>query len=121
MKVTRKVKLATYNCVVHIIITDALNQEVNRIYKKHKSTEEFNDEAEGVVVTLTIENYYLILSTQYLTHNTVAHETYHIAVKVTEDRGITNEEAQAWLCGQVTAEVYKLIQNKKLIITNGKD
>lgn len=115
----KKFKLPTYACSVEIIITDKLSDEVNKIYKKHKFDDKFTDVAEGVVITIDIDKYYIILSTKYLSHNTIAHEVYHAAVRITEDRSISDEEAQAWLAGHLTEEVYKFIEKKKLTITHG--
>jgi len=116
MRKTKKIKLPTYNCNVIIVITDKLKEEVNSLYKKLKSNEKFIDDAEGVVITFDIDNYYIILDTFYLSHNTIAHEVYHATVKVTEDRDITDEESQAWLVGYITQEMYKHIYKNELNI-----
>lgn len=120
MRISKKLKLATYSCNMEIIITDNLPLEVDKIYKKHKFDEKFTDTAEGVVVSISLDNYYLIIDFKYLTHNTIAHEVYHTAVKVTEDRGVIDEEAQAWVSGYITAEVYKFLEKKNLKITHGR-
>lgn len=114
MRNSKKLKLPTYNCNLIIIITDSLKKEVNSIYKRLKHKEIFDEEAEGILLTLDIDNYYLIYDTQYLSHNTIAHEVYHAVVKVTEDRDIVDEESQAWLAGYLTEEVYKFIIKKGL-------
>lgn len=116
MKTQKKIKLLTYSCNVFIIITDELKNQVNSLYKKFKNNDQFNYEAEGVVVTFDIDNYYVILDKVYLSHNTIAHELYHAVVKVTEDREIVDEESQAWLMGYLTEEVYKFIERKKFNI-----
>lgn len=112
-------KLSTYACVVEIIITTKLTEEVNKIYKKNKFEDIFSDDAEGVVVTIEFDKYYIIFDLKYLSHNTIAHEVYHAAVRITEDRNISDEEAQAWLAGHLTEEVYKFLEKKKLNITHG--
>lgn len=120
MKKRKKIRLATYNCNLIIIITDMLTAEVNSIYKKLNHKESFQGEAEGVLLTLDIDNYYLIYDVNYLSHNTIAHEIYHAVVKVTEDRDIVEEEPQAWLCGYLAEEVYKYIQKNNFKIIKGK-
>ena len=120
MKKSKKIKLATYNCNLIIIITDKLKEEVNSIYKKLNCKDTFQGEAEGVLLTLDIDNYYLIYDIQYLSHNTIAHEIYHAVVKVTEDRDIVEEESQAWLCGYLAEEVYKFIQKNNFKVIKGK-
>lgn len=79
----------------------------------------FGAEAEGAVVMIGIEKYYLLLHKDFLTHNTIAHEVFHAAVRVTEDRDVTDEEAQAWLAGHLTAEIYKFLDKKKLEVKHG--
>jgi streptogramin lyase len=98
---------------------DNVKKEVEKLYKKFKIKEEFEDEAEGVVVSPNMDVYYLMLDRQYLTHNTIAHEVFHVAKRITEHRGITDEESQAWLAGHVTGELYKFLDKKKLIVKHG--
>ena len=49
-----------------------------------------------------------------MTHNTIAHEIYHVVVRVTEDRDIVDEESQAWLAGLITEKMYKFITLKNM-------
>lgn len=116
MNKRKKIKLSTYNCNVVFVITDQLILTVNNIYKALKCKELFSSEAEGVVLTVDIDNYYIVLDIQYLSHNTIAHELYHSVVKVTEDRDIVDEESQAWLMGYLTQEMYKFIEKSKFKI-----
>ena len=116
MNKRKKIKLSTYNCNVVFVITDQLILTVNNIYKALKCKELFSSEAEGVVLTVDIDNYYIVLDIQYLSHNTIAHELYHSVVKVTEDRDIVDEESQAWLMGYLTQEMYKFIEKNKFKI-----
>ena len=115
MKSTITIKLPTYSCQVIVTITDQLRIESDKIYKKYKLTNEDDEgENEGILISPEIDQYFLLVDTKYLTHNTLAHEIYHAVVRVTEDRGITDEEAQAWLCGHLTGEVYKFLEKKKV-------
>jgi len=116
MNKKKNIKLPTYNCNVVIIITDNLMAVVNSLYKRLKHKDVFDSEAEGVLITLDIDNYYIVLDIHYLSHNTIAHELYHSVVKVTEDRDIVDEESQAWLMGYLTDEVYKFVDKNKLKI-----
>ena len=120
MKLTKKFKLDTYTCEVELIITDNLIDEVNKIYKKFKLSEKFDEPSEGLTLTIDLDKYYIIINNEYLTHNTIAHEVYHLVVQVTEDRDIKDQEAQAWLCGHITEIVYKFLEKKKLIIKHGR-
>ena len=114
----KTIKLQTYNCNVIIIVTDDLKNNVNKIYKKLKHNDTLNQEAEGILITIDIDNYYVVFDIQYLSHNTIAHELYHAVVKVTEDRDIVEEEAQAWLMGYLSEVVYKYLQKNSFKIKN---
>jgi hypothetical protein len=118
-KTQTTIKLVTYDCQFTCIITDSLNEQVNRIYKKHKSSYRFIDSAEGVLFSLDIDKYYLVIDKKYLTHNTIAHEIFHAACRITKDRGIKDEEAQAWLCGHLSRVIYKFLNKKKFVIKHG--
>ena len=120
MKTTVKIRLATYNCNIVLIITDTLAVEAAKIYKKHKLIDESSPgEAEGILITPDIDKSYLIIDLGYLSHNTIAHEIYHAVKRVTEDRDIKDEEAQAWLAGHLSGEIYKYLDKKKITIKHG--
>ena len=119
LKHSKTIKLPLYNCKIHFIVTDQLNLVTNSIFKKFKQPSEFNDDAEGVMVTPEITDYFIIIDIKYLSYNTLAHEIYHAAVRITEDRGITDEETQAWVCGHLNETFHKFLEKKKLIINYG--
>ena len=119
MKITTTIKLPTYSCDLKISVVESVAKEVKRLYSKYNLPDSFEDEAEGAVVMPNTSVYYLLLNASYLTHNTIAHEVFHAAVRVTEDRDITDEEAQAWLAGHITGVVYKFLQKKKCSIKHG--
>lgn len=119
-KTTTTLKLPTYSCDLIIMVTDDLVAEANKIYKKYKIKEDFGDEAEGALIFVDIDKYYLLISSKYLSHNTIAHEIYHATVRITEDRGISDEEAQAWLTGHITGVVYKFLEKKNFSIKHGR-
>jgi hypothetical protein len=120
MKSSTTIKLPTYSCQVTFTVTDQLKTETLRIYKKFQLKEEEDDgENEGIVITPAIDNYFVLIDSKYLSHNTIAHEVYHAVVRVTEDRGIVDEEAQAWLCGHLTTVIYKFLSKKKFEIKHG--
>ena len=119
MRATTTIKTSTYSCEVIIIITDQLKLEAAKLYKKYKmKVAEDDGENEGLLITIGAK-YYLLIDTKYLSHNTIAHEIYHAAVRVTEDRGVTDEEAQAWVCGHITGSTYKFLSKKNIPIKHG--
>jgi hypothetical protein len=119
MKATTTIKLETYSCVLVIIITDQIKSECKKIYRKYKMDEGEETEDEGTFITTDITKYFLIIDVKYLSHNTIAHEIYHAVVGITEDRGVTDEEAQSWLCGHITGMTYKFLEKKKLEVKHG--
>jgi hypothetical protein len=105
------------------MVTDQLKVESKKIYKKYKLKLDDDDdegESEGIFISADIDRYFLLIDLRYLTHNTIAHEIYHAVVRITEDRGISDEEAQAWLCGYITDVVYKYLDKKKIEIKHGR-
>ena len=116
---TTTVKFPTYSCKLVISVVDNVKTEVDKLYKKYKINDDFGDEAEGALVMPDMETYYLLLDKSYLTHNTIAHEIFHAAVRITEDRAITDEEAQAWMAGHITETLYKFLDKKKLQVKHG--
>lgn len=120
MKATHTIKLPMYGCQILFIVTDKLKEESQKVYKKFKLKDEDEDgENEGILISPEIDEYFLLIDIKYLSHNTVAHEIYHAVVRVTEDRGITDEEAQAWLAGHLTGSIYKFLDKKKFEIKHG--
>lgn len=120
MKTTHLIKLPMYGCQVTVLITDQLKAESKKIYKKFKLKDDDDEgESEGILICPDIDKYFLIIDAKYLSHNTIAHETYHAVVRVTEERGIVDEEAQAWLAGHLTGVIYKFLDKKKFEIKHG--
>lgn len=113
------IKFPTYGCKLVIAVVDNVKNSVEKIYKKYNIKDEFEDEAEGVLVMPNMDTYYLMIEKDYITHNTIAHEIFHAAVRITEDRGITDEEAQAWMAGHITESLYKFLEKKKLQVKHG--
>ena len=119
IKHNKKANLPMYNCTFNFIVTNNLNPLIDGIYGKYGLESDFTGEAEGVVVSPDITDYYILIDVKYLSYNTIAHEIYHAVVRITEDRGISDEEAQAWLCGHLSEIVYKFLAKKNLQVKHG--
>jgi hypothetical protein len=121
MRTAHTIALEMYNCKLTVVIADNIEAESKRIYKKFKVKQEEDEdgESEGMVFSIDLDKYFLLIETKYLTHNTIAHEIYHAAVRITEERGITDEEAQAWLTGHITGSIYKFLYKKKFKVKHG--
>ena len=110
------IKLNIYNCKVNFILSLDINKDIAKISKKNKHAFTIDYEVEGIVFYFNISEYFILINDDYLTHNTLAHEIYHLVVKVTEPRDITDEESQAWLCGKLTQDIYKFLEQNKVQI-----
>jgi len=121
MRFSTTLKLPTYNCQVVFVITDKIKQETAKFYKKYNMLKDGSDdyEVEGILLTPDIDKYALLIDLKYLTYNTLAHEIYHATVRVTEDRDVVDEEAQAWLAGHISGFIYKFIEKKNLQVKHG--
>jgi hypothetical protein len=117
------IKVETYNCSVVFVVTSELSKEIGKVYSKYKikdfKLEDIQDGNEGILLSPDINKYHLLIDGVYLSHNTIAHEIYHAVVRITEDREVTDEEAQAWLCGYLTGAVYKFLEKKEVKVTHG--
>lgn len=114
MKNSVKIKIDTYACTINFIVTDVINKELRRIYNRYNICEDIDGESEGLVITIDISNYYLLIDSNFLTHNTIAHEIFHVSTKITESREIYDEESKAWVAGHIASGIYKFLDKKKL-------
>jgi hypothetical protein len=112
----KTIKLNIYDCKVNFILSLDINKDIKRISTKNKQPFTIDYEVEGIVFYFNLSEYFILINDDYLTHNTLAHEIYHLVIKVTEPRDITDEEAQAWLCGKLTQEIYKFLETNKVEI-----
>jgi hypothetical protein len=119
MLVKTILKLSTYSCKLSLIVTDGVKVEIAKIYKKHKLENDINYEVEGILINPGTNDYFLLLDLKYLTHNTIAHEIYHAASRICEDRDVNDEEAKSWLAGYITGEMYKFLEKKNLQVKHG--
>jgi hypothetical protein len=110
------IKLNIFNCKVNFILSKDIVKDINKIFKKNKEVFTLDCELEGIVFYFNISEYFIIINENYLTHNTLAHEIYHLVIKITEPRDITDEETQAWLCGKLTEDIYKFFKIERLEI-----
>lgn len=120
MRISTKIKLQTYGCEIVFVLTDKVSQSAKRICDKYEIKFDDYGEVEGLVISATLNNYYLFIDKKYLSHNTIAHEVFHVAVKVTEDRAIYDEECQAWVAGYVSEKIYRFLSNKKMSVHHGR-
>lgn len=117
IKFTKTLRIPIYECEVQFVITnDLISKLVNAQYKKYKCDELFDGEAEGCLFSPHMKLYIMYINTSHITHNTIAHEMYHLVSRMTEDRDIEDDEQQAWLCGWLTEQFYNFLKKKNLEI-----
>lgn len=120
MIIKHLVDVGVYGCKVEFILTDNVNKEINRIYGKNEVPIDYEGSPLGVLVYTEIGRYQVIYDVANLSHNTISHEIYHATRAITYGhREIEDEEAQAWLHGYLTGELYRFLHNKKIKILHG--
>jgi len=112
----KKINLKQYSCDIIFIVTEQIVKETNKILKQNDVKHRVDYEIEGIFLYHDIDKYYVLLDINNLSHNTIAHELYHACVRITEDRCISDEEAQAWLCGYLADNMYKFLDKNKIKI-----
>lgn len=110
-----KVRVDVYSCNVHIVVTDDMSAYVQELNKQFGCAKDIDD-SEGFMFTPDLKTYYVVFDDQYLTHNTIAHEVFHLSCSICKDRDIKEEEPQAWLSGFLTENIYKFIDKKNLVL-----
>ena len=111
------ITLPTYNCKVIYIITEDVNKEALKLFKKNKAEEHmFTGSVEGVSISFESAVYYCLIQEEYLTHNTISHELHHLVMTIANDRDLDDEEAQCWIAGHLAQEVYKFLEKKNYTV-----
>jgi hypothetical protein len=119
MKVKGTLNIDPLSCKLHFIVTDQLVLEMNKLYKKHRGGEKFDSDVEGCVFAPSLSDIYLVIDKNYVTHNTISHELFHVVNIIQKDREIMDEESGAWLVGYASEFVYRFLKKKKIDIIDG--
>lgn len=110
-----KLRVGVYSCSVHIVITDDISAFVKDLDAQFGGATSV-DGSEGFMFTPDMRTYYVVFDEQYLSHNTISHEVFHLTCAICEDRDVVEEEARAWLSGFLSENIYKFIEKKNLVI-----
>lgn len=110
-----KVRVDVYSCNVHVVVTDDMNAYIRELEKQYDTVEGV-DGSEGFMFTPDMKTYYVVFDDVFLTHNTIAHEVFHLTCSICNDRDVIEEEPKAWLSGFLTENIYKFIDKKNLVL-----
>ena len=116
MYLQKTFELKLYDCRVQIIVSKSATQTVNKLYKKYNTGMTYTDCIAGMMVTVSMNKYYLVVDEKHLTYNTICHELYHLTQGITYDRNIFEEEPRAWLQGILAQEIFDFLKKKKVNI-----
>jgi len=114
IKKTFKIKI--YDTSVEFIITKDILKTVNNIYKKHNTDYRYTDYIAGIMITMSLNKYQIIINKDFLNINTLSHETFHAVMAITSDRASYEEENRAWLQGYIMQEIFNFLKTKDLTI-----
>ena len=110
----RKIPVSIYSRYANLCVVKNMEDMQAQLDKKCNGMIDVLD-ADGVVFELFSSKgheYYIVLVEEQLSHNLIAHEVFHLAVKMTSDIEIKDEESTAWLIGYLTEEVYRVLKSK---------
>ena len=113
-----KIAIPVYELNLHVAIYEDMAR-ATKDYSKHLDGFSLDND-DGCTFPIHrgrdfFDDFCIIFYKAKLSHNLIAHETFHVARRILLCRGIQDEEAQAWLCGWLTGEIYKRLEKDKLI------
>lgn len=116
MYLTKTINLSIYDCKVQLIITSDARKTINKLYKKHNTDMVYEHYIAGMMFTVSMNKYMIIIDENHLTYNTITHETLHCSLAITADRNIFQEENQCWLLGLLCQDIFTFLKDKKIEI-----
>lgn len=114
--ITKIFKIPTYDCKLQLVISDDARETINKLHKKHNIKMIYKDPLEGMMFTVAMDVYHLIIDKSYVTYNTINHESFHATMAITADRNIFEEESRAWLAGWIGQQIYKFLESRNIKI-----
>lgn len=114
-----KIKLGLYETSVTLYVASSMEEFEAKMRKKTKNNNLSIKDTYGVVFgwgSAGDAGYVIALHESNLSHNLIAHEIFHLAIMITNDIDIEDEESQAWLVGYLTESVYSILKKKNFVI-----
>lgn len=108
-----------YETTVQIFVVEKIEHLQTYINKKDKEGANVlgND---GCVFQLVDSNYNWCIAfvKDRISHNIIAHETYHLTSKIGDALDVHEEEARAWIMGHLIEIIYNVFTKKEFVIKN---
>lgn len=111
---TKIFPVGLYDTKVQFIVTKNAKRYVNNLYRRHNIKDVYNSDIAGVMFTMEMNMYRIIIDENFLSYNTIIHELFHCIMAITYDRIITDEEARAWLIGDLGQKILRFLQDKNI-------
>lgn len=111
---TKTFPIVIYDTKVQFIVTKNAKKYVNNLYKNHNIKDVYKSDIAGVMFTMDMNIYRIIVDQKFLSYNTIIHELFHCIMAITYDRVITDEEARAWLIGDLGEKIFKFLESKNI-------
>lgn len=118
MYLTKTIPIELYDTKVRFIVTSNIVKTHNRINEYHKTDVKWKryEAPAGCCILVSMSTYYVLISSDYLTHNTISHELFHCTCNIASDRGVHEEESRAWLHGIISQEVHDFLKSKNILL-----
>lgn len=117
MTVRGKFRVDVYNCYVYVFYTDQIIRSVNFFCNKF-GWDKIKSAVEGYVVPGNLD-YYLFVSKEHCSVDTINHEKSHVVDFILQERSIkSKDEVRAYLDGYVSRRLNKFFKKHKIKIKN---
>ncbi len=116
MYITKTFKHKMYDCDVQLIVTSNILKVVNNLYKKFNTGMKYTDYIAGLMLSVSMNKYYIIINSEFLTYNIINHELFHAVMSITSDRTVYEEESRALLMGTLSEDIYTFLKTKNIKI-----
>lgn len=116
MHLKKTFNIPLYDCKIQFIVSRDARKTVNRLYKKYNITTKYTDTIAGFMLSVSMDQYFVVIDEKHLTFNSLAHELFHLTKAITTDRNVFEEEQQAWVQGACAQEIFSFLKSKKVVI-----
>lgn len=112
MYFSKTIQVKLYATKVQFIITSDIVKVTNNIYNKHNLSCDVTYSLAGCCIQFDMNHYYIVINSEYITYNTILHELHHCIYAIASDRSVFEDEAKAWIQGEVGQEIFNFINYK---------